>query len=442
MRYKGHMHWKVSRDPFYRELKQEQIEEAGFFMDSASVDRDVLRDIHSLVCWPRHVALSREQLGTRGKRAILLLTGCFAPIHAAHVSILEAAKTHLLKNGYSAVFGLLAPDHDEYVKTKTGDFPIDRRAPLIVDAIKGKDWIGVDWWAAYFNNEAVNFTDILRRIHAQANHPDDEGEIDVFLVCGGDNARFALTFQNRGHCIIVGRGGYENKYTHLVDNKRIFYVDGSDNTSSTEIRKGATPWYRGNLVLRVDSQDWRELEIANILRDYYNHVEVRRTGEQFRKLLGAKNIISLDSMIPCKHNLSISRLYDGLGTYKLGHCSRVGSGGLDAQIRKIPKGSYALYDSDIFTGGTMDYAEEMLDFHDIKIIERRAFDKFKDGVEILDARDFILGHPNGGLTVLDERQEKTRVPYILPYVIPSVRASCHNSKEMSARVIEANQKFF
>jgi nicotinic acid mononucleotide adenylyltransferase len=425
------MHWKIARDPFYSELPQEKLEEAGFFVDSSTSDRDVLRDIE-LPTWP-----VRSLLDTRWGRnsAVIVLTGCFAPIHEGHVEMLKAARQELLAKGYDSVFCLLAPDHDEYVKTKTPNFPIDRRAPLIAKAVAGNEnWLGVDWWAAYFNDEAINFTDILRRIKEQAPYA------DVFLACGADNARFALTFQNEGHCVIVGRGGYKHKYAHLVDNKRIFYAEASNSQSSSIIRQGTPPWFRCGLILRVDSQDWRELAVADALKPFYSFVDVRRSGEQFKEM--KQNTISLDSLIPCRYNIQVSRLYDGLGTHKVGYCARVGSESLERQIEKIPAGEYELYDSDVFSGGTMNFVENLLKEKGIKISRRSYFDSAHSGCEILDARDFIFGHPNGGLTVVGKDGRPERAPYILPHVIPSVRASSWNSVEMSRVIMELNQKFF
>lgn len=405
-------------------------------MDSSSVDRDVLRDIE-LPTWP--IRAMRDILW--GRSAIVVLSGCFAPIHASHISMLAAARKELLSKGYDSVFCLLAPDHDEYVQTKTDKFPIDRRAPLIAKAVAGnEDWLGVDWWAAYFNDEAINFTDILHRVRTQISEDLHSGRSDVFLACGADNARFALTFQNEGHCVIVGRGGYENKYANLVDNKRIFYAEASSDESSTKIRKEATPWHQTRLVLRVDSQDWRELAVAEALKPFYSFVDIRRSGEQFRKM--KKSTISLDSLIPCRYNIQVSRLYDGLGTHKVGYCARVGSESLERQISKIPAGQYELYDSDVFSGGTMNFVEGLLKEKGIKISRRSYFDSASSGCEILDARDFIFGHPNGGLTVVGKNGGLERAPYILPHVIPSVRASSWNSREMSRAIVELNEKFF
>jgi hypothetical protein len=71
---------------------------------------------------------------------------------------------------------------------------------------------------------------------------------------------------------------------------------------------------------------------------------------------------------------------------------------------------------------------KLLSEYGITVSRRVSFDALVPNCEILDARDFIFGHPNGGLTVLGKDGEPERAPYILPHVIPSVRASSWNSK--------------
>lgn len=416
-----------SQDFFYKDLTSEEANEAGFFEERFDIlDFEKPKKNETLIKWVKRYK----------KPAILLFCGCFAPFHSGHLNALLKAKECLETVGFDGVFGLIAPDHDEYVSTKT-KYPIDERIKVIEKVTCDIEWLHVYEWPGKECNGAVNFTTVINKLQKEIDN--SSSFIPIFLIVGGDNARFALTFKNKGGCIIIGRPGYEEnikKYSYLIDNQRIFYIDGQDLNSSTKIRKSS----KKNLILRVDDSDPREVAIAQALRPYFNGVQrvyVREQRERFNSYF-YKPVISLDPLIQGDYNFAISRNYDFKGEQQINWVSRPETRkSLLEQVIDIPKGEYYLFDDDIITGGTINFAADMLAFYGIKILSTFSLTNSRNlnTTEVLDARDFIFGHPNGGLVI-----HKKRYPYILPFVNPEIRASVLNGLEFSTHIWDVNEK--
>ncbi len=418
------MHWKIERDHFYKNLPASILEEAGFFYDEATEDinLDGTLDIMSTP-----IDFIKSNIDRCLKPAILVMTGCMAPLHKGHLEAMFVARQRLIEEGYDGIFGYIAPDHDNYINTKTDSQRIDERVKTIHEAIKEIDWLRMDLWPALFAGTSVNFTDVIYRLQAYIKKY--VGDIPVFLVAGGDNARFALTFQNEGGCVIVNRPGYEDrfqKYSGLANN-RIFFSNGGVDISSTEIRlSGKESFKKKSLILRVTEQ--KEVALKEMLIPFYEDIKIISTGTQrqfFNKI--DYPIISLDPYMKGKYNLEISRAYDFMGINKLGYVARPGSLSLEEQIAKIPKGEYDLFDDDICTGGTMYFVAELLAKYEIKCKKTLSFFNSNENTEILDARDFAGANFNGGLVIKQADGSYKRRPYYLPYVLPSIRASIQNS---------------
>ena len=74
------------------------------------------------------------------------------------------------------------------------------------EAVAGSDWLSVDPWEAQHRRVSVNYTDVVARLRTYLRaHVDPR--LEVLYVCGGDNARFALAFTERGGCVVVARPG-------------------------------------------------------------------------------------------------------------------------------------------------------------------------------------------------------------------------------------------
>jgi len=449
------MYKKIFKDPFYKQVYLDNLEdiesvaldaldEAGYFETKVPYDNNI-KDSIDLLCTP--ITFLADKLATSKNPAVLVLTGSMCPIHDGHLSMMSVAREALEKNGYDVIGGYIAPDHDEYIneKTKHQAINIHHRIKFINDQIKNIDWLAVDPWAGIFNNQSIIFTDIIYHLELYLEKY-LERNVPVFFVCGGDNARFALTFKHRGHCVVVNRPSYEASYNYyknsLKDLPNIIWAAGNNSNSSTQIRNSIIPKVTeiSSLALRIDS-DNTDLLVENIIsilpfKDIIFN-DIKEQKEDLKTITG--NIISLDSILEYDFKLEISRHYDFSGIKFISHGNRPGSNLLAKQIHKIPAGKYYLLDDDIATGRTMQYAENELIKADIEILGRISLNNSKSkNTEILDIRDFLLDNVDGGLVIKLPNGKITRSPYIYPFVCPYQRGSIINPIEFSIKVWEFN----
>jgi len=253
--------WKIDRDYFYSDIFQEiltstndvmkaifYIQEPGFFFDESkenlNIDQKAI-EYNSLL-------FKRLQKPTQEKVAVILSSGSFCPIHSGHVESVELAKKEVENQGYQVIGSFLSPAHDNYINRKTKDkaIGIHKRIDDIIEFIRGKDDLFLDTWEGLANSTDVNFTDVIVRLSSALSVYFNK-TIDVFFVCGGDNANFALTFQNKGHVVVVNRPGYEEKFKkyknvldHTLDEeslKRILWVENNTNDSSSTKLRNSIP---------------------------------------------------------------------------------------------------------------------------------------------------------------------------------------------------------
>jgi nicotinic acid mononucleotide adenylyltransferase len=433
--------WKIKRDPFYADLFAQKgfefIESAGFFYDSDTVNRDIEQSL-DLLCTPIGFDIDPTK-----KSCVLLTTGSFCPMHFGHRDMLIKAKHHLEQNGWQVLKAYISPGHDEYIQKKCGDqwLNIDQRIQLIQTIIAEDDWLAIDSWEGIFNQVAVNFTDVIYRLQLYLQKHLDR-DIPVFYVCGSDNARFAQTFLNKEHCVVVGRPGYQTEfeqYQQLVS-ERIKFIEGDADISSSLMRK-IKPEIRKRVSLNLICQSHPlEDNLISLMSDYYQEVrpEILNQSKHCDDLLPC---ISLDSSITAEYQLSISRLFDLGGIGFRGFSSRPGTLTIDQQVELIPSGHYRLKDTDIFSGKTSKFLVELLATKKIWI------DKIETllescGNEILDARDFFLGATDSGLVMQLPNGQISRAPYVLPYVNPAVRCSLENTLAFSIRIWKMNRDYF
>jgi len=452
------VHWKIDRDHYYKDLYSllglDGIEEAGYFDDTASIDYNIKNSI-KVLCTP--ISPIYKGISTASNPCVLITTGSFCPIHQGHIEMMVSAREAVENAGYNVLAGYISPGHDEYIKLKVKDkaIPIHYRIKKIQELIninKLEDWLMPDSWEGIFNAVAVNFTDVVYRLELYLEELFEQ-KIPVFFVCGGDNARFALTFLQKGHCVVVGRPQFDERYeqyrTRLSSCKNIIWAKGDNALSSTQIRneKPFSASVLKDLHLRVEGNDSRESFIIDLLKPYFKDIHYAHLTEQQKvyKKISPNNTISLDAYLPGNFNLQVSRFFDLFGTYKLGYTNRPGSHSLKEQLLSIPVGNYCLFDDDIHTGNTIKYAKSLLEKNDQKIEGIIAMNLYENKnqqiTEVLDCRDFLIGDINSGL-VLSIKDKTVRAPYVYPYVCPFIRASISDPLEFSIAVWKINHVYY
>ncbi len=445
------MHWKIERDPYLAPLCRRHGEAAafaaGFFADE-DPEHAPLDDVDWL-CTPRP---KRDAASERP--VVLLATGGFCPVHAGHLEMMERARTAVERAGFSVVGGYLSPGHDAYLRAKCGplSIPAQERLQQCAVAVAGSDWLSVDPWESMHRRVAVNYTDVTARLQAYLRaHVDSR--IEVLYVCGGDNARFAYAFTEQGRCVVVNRSGAEAEFerwrARLAGHPSVIWVEGGGRLASSSAlrRSPPAPALRARLVVRVEDQRAVRTLGLSSLREFQQpllallarYATVRIAPLDARAL--PADTISLDPMLPGRHNLAISRLFAPGGYEALGHVARPGTAPLGEQAALIPPGRYVLRDDDSMTGGTVAAVRGVLP-SSVTIAAVDVALTHEAGEDVVDARDFLLGSDDGGLVLQLPGGGIGRAPYVLPYVDPFARASISASRQLSIAVWELNAHVF
>ena len=449
---------KVKRDPYYGPLSDrgaslQDLTEWGYFEDTSETDL-TLTDVYNL-CTP----FPQYQKGV--KPIVLVATGAYAPIHEGHIQSMIAAKQAAEDAGYTVIGAYFSPGHDEYISSKCGEqaIPAPTRLAMCAEAIKPYPWMMVDPWESLYRPVAVNFTEVVYRLERYLQHhisPD----VQVMYVCGGDNARFCMTFQDKGLCVVVNRPVYEDrylKYQGMLSNPRILWASCNHTGSSSSVRKGDTSILSPSvkrmmcegspqgLILRTEDVSvvahlgiprgaWlgylSDLEsmFSRLFKGNVKTVSVQSQRDRASHMTPHR--ISLDPMIPAEHNLSMSRLFDMGGYSPRGYVNRPGTPSLEEQVKVIPDGPYTLFDDDIVSGGTMRYAESILPER-IQVEGWTHLETSEQGVmDVADSRDFFMGSVEGGLVVQLPNGKLGRVPYLYPFVDPTTRTSIPSESGM------------
>lgn len=503
---------KARRDPYFLSVIErygaDALQSASFFDDGAEVGVDMAKSID-----PHLPATSLDKILARlsscqenfERLAVVITSGGFCPIHAGHLAMMESAKATLEHRGIGVAGGFIAPDHDTYIRFKCGNeaIPGYERVELVREAIRGSEWLEVDPWAALYLDRAVNFTDIIRRmeiyLRAHIVQP-----LEVFFVCGSDNAGFARAFTERGGLVIVPRGDTSLRFMAKSLGERIVVCEDAPrmDLSSRSIR--ATPAWReerdknarerlrslerARIKLR-DEGDWaiehwverygdaarRAYQefiqgLSEALREAFvtahpmTDVRVESVAVSLQRALAQSELretgiptISLDPCVEMERNVAPSRLFSVTASVRQpGLRERPGAAPLVEQIAQIPPGEYSLLDDDIATGRTIREFMELLplsirirDVHSVYTLTTGDTLNTVEGTrdrelaEIGDARDFLLGARDGGLVVRLFNGAITRVPYLLPYVRTTSRMSIpvRSERLFSLRVWELNLRF-
>lgn len=417
---------QLRSDPIYRAAlpllrDYESLMTAGLFLETEiDTDRAITEvDLRWYTTPLNHVRRNFERTKASGRpKAILVTTGALCPVHEGHLHMMTTAHAAVINAGYDVLGGFFSPSHDEYVALKCGStaLPAGHRLDLCRQACEESGWLTVDSWESLYAGRDVNFTRTCWRLKETMHRFFPEASIEVFYVCGGDNARFALSFVGSGGCVVVPRDSSCREriqqiaaHPFVADNPRIIMLESVPlhAASSSAIRKGDTTHLGANY-----GQSWKEWSAATAPNSTRSaRVKLRDEGERLtsiwdtlatqHKLSEARTIfvaalcdaldlafsrtsspdlncrlhvtklsldeqikkfgeytsaptISLDPFFPGEFNIGCSRYYE-LGASWIFHGihARPGCPPLDEQIDSIPPGKYTLFDDDSATGSTI-----------------------------------------------------------------------------------------
>lgn len=463
----------------------QDIEEAGYFEESFPEPID---SVAACRWWPLPVSKVRRNLAgiEGGPPVVLLATGALAPVHEGHLRMMESARDELIRRGYAVVGGYLSPGHDEYMRYKgvplgaSEKFPRGLRAPVRVAAVAraagSSDWLDVSNFEALGCPGSVNFTTVYAYVRAALDRQIGPGVIRVFVVFGSDNERLALVpdipfvIVERPDALPNPRyAGTSYRERLLADGGRVVFAGSSgDPSSSSTIRAAQAP--HDLLPARVGEYlscpppevattrihgagalpRWGAAEhrVVDLLGDFFSEQVVADAFEQGRSILnelGNAALVSLDPLIEAQYGLRISRCYDFGGYARSvrpsevpGFASPPGFQDLLGQVDAIPSGlPLVLVDDDSVTGSTFRAVSALLESRG-RTVAATCYLTCGGDREVLDARDFILGAPHGGLVVDAGHHGVVRLPYAYPFVDPTERASIDPARalEFSRRAWE------
>lgn len=136
------------------------------------------------------------------KGCILVMTGCFAPMHYGHIEALTMAKKAIEKRLELPVLGgYLSLCHGDYVLEKTGNqelASINRAYEMATILANRAPWIQPSTWEAA-QSGALNFTTVYRQfVELFPKHR-------IVYVYGSDNEAFRLAFLNNELNVCIRR---------------------------------------------------------------------------------------------------------------------------------------------------------------------------------------------------------------------------------------------
>lgn len=473
---------KALGDPYYNALYRrtrstKALYDAGFFDDGLEKLAQEYPASH-----PRFYCTSLEKIKANmvqagsaayGRMAVIFTTGGMAPIHNGHIAMMEEARRRLEAEGKVVVGGFFTPGHDSYVGQKYGGtaaISAAHRCAMVELAVRESDWLEVDPWAARYMPAEVNFTDVYHRLTKCINeHLWDW--VDVYYVCGSDNAGFVDAIENR--VIVIERSALSSKmaregqHDHLDPAVRDYLLDLNPDTGTlpylirneeNDAIKGWAGFFGGEAEMekrRVQLQSTVRLGIAQVFKSlgHQHKVHLLPVSEQRKKakdIIRDRPVISLDPFFESTYAIHSTR-YFALAEAQFSPLFRAERNGfkpLKEQAEGIPKGSYVLVEDDSVTGGTIMSAMALLpsgvDVEEVVLLSDFADYKDETYFDVVDLRDFIVGSYCGGLSVSLPNGKKGRAPYAAPFVSLRSRAKIPAEAEIEvSRIIwQANVRFF
>lgn len=176
-------------------------------------------------------------------------------------------------------------------------------------------------------------------------------------------------------------------------------------------------------------------------------VRIVRLSHEAQRLEAARQVelqsvpvVSLDAMTPAPHQLAVSRRFGvASGQVFSRHLvARPGHPSLPDQVAAIPAGPVFLLEDDIATGTTVRKAKELLsgrcEVVGMALLTEHSLTEMGedlDFLDVVDARDFLLGAKDGGLVVRLPDGSLGRAPYMLPWVSTVFRAKLPCDAELA-----------
>lgn len=475
--------WKVLRDKYYSEVYREYKDEellvrAGFLQDTLTFKE---RDFYNLNLLTTPFDKLKDNVKELKKPVVLLSTGGFYPIHDGHIQMMEKAKKVIEEKGYNVIGGYLSLSHESYIKTKP--YYIKNQYERMEEGreyLKNSDWLMIDPWESIYVRTAINFTDVIERLEKYLHKYIDD-RIKVIYVFGGDNVDFMYCFRKNGFAVCINRYGSNNKFikhrNHQKEN--MIFIENltpESTLSSRNIRKKLLNETKteqaGNYLIRNEGllpikhliKDNNEELLKELHKDFLNQfktllsncfdnkisvktINMEKQVKDAKKYLKDKKTISLDCYFKGTYNLEVSRLFS-ISSYQDKYTKLIGRLGyqyIEEQVKKIKKGNYTLVDDDSVTGRTLNSVKENLpqgvETTDTFLLANSIHENVFD---VVDLRDFIIGGNQSGLVVALPNKEIIRVPYIMPYVNLTTRASIppNKTKDFSIMIWKMNKEFY
>jgi nicotinic acid mononucleotide adenylyltransferase len=422
---------------------------------------------------------SAQQSDDKTRKAIIISTGSYDPLHDGHLETVALAKEHIENMGENKVIaGFVSSSHDTYVRRKnvTGAIDYERvhNNTIFAEASKHNhpvQWIFHENWETLGVKCSLNFTDVIAYI-SQMVETYVGPDIDIYYVFGSDNAGFAMAFahdrQDLAKAICIGRPGYaltEETAELIASNPNLSFVQGNNPMSSTLIRS-LQPYSVlaetsvATLVVRNDideSTEWMkkffsidELKMKQdefltqfdneLLKSFpeVRYIDVPQQILQTKKFLDEhhpqENILSCDVYFEGDLTIRCSRLFDIASSQSHGKSTHYFTPLTE------DKREYVFVDDDIVSGF---FLSEIKKHYIVKNAISMADIVIKDDyIDIVDARDFLIGAVHSGL--LMDAPTPFRAPYLSPFVDLISRASipADSIRSFNRTMWRANKKFY
>lgn len=432
--------WKALRDPLYRKLYQidpriAALEKAGFFDDGlpCGVEELTASDPRFL-CTP----LKKIKMGvsTSREQYILVTTGAFSPVHNGHIAMMERAIAAIRREGNLVVGAYFCPGHDSYVGKKnngTAAIPAVERVHMLEIATESHDLLAVDPWAARYLPCEVNFTDVLRRMRRYMDQH-FRNDVKIAYVYGTDNIGF-------GH-VLKGSEFRSLPVSRTQESSTAVREGASDMLPAAVREYRESKWPQGVYQIRDDmvGDDHLRSQVIETLSTAMapNPIEVLDVNSQrirAHDILDGRQSISMDPFFHGTYQINMCRAFYPADTQTNGVIvQRPGEENISEQVALIPPGDYVLVEDDVATGRSIAHVKSYLRRSNINITEDLILanlDTRPDNImDVVDARDFMIDAPHGGL-VVQRLGYTSRAPYLLPFVSLRSRAMVQPDRELT-----------
>lgn len=416
------------------------------------------------------------------RKAIIVTTGSYDPMHEGHIESVVRAREFIESTGKGKVIaGIMSASHDHYVRRKNpGGVVAEQRihdnAIFLENSPHNAEeqWIYHDNWESLGFIVSTNFTDVLNYISGMVKlYVNDD--IDIYYVYGSDNAYFGLAFDHgiegmvKGICI--GRPGYElrpDMRERLKNSTTIFYTQGTNSMSSTQVRAQraaklneaeksfSRPFVvRDDLVLSGQWMEERVIELESRRHEFMNTLtatfgksfsrlrtinvqdQIRDTHAYMNENHAESKVLSCDVYVDGDRTVRGSRLFDIASSQSHGKETyyHTGEPNPDNDVTE-----YVFLDDDIVSGFFLSKVKEH--FNISGAVSMAEIYLKEPMLDIVDARDFLLGSVNGGLMM--DAGKPFRAPYLSPFVDLISRASIpgEDIREFNHAIWTANADFY